>query len=184
MNLHKKEKAIKRFNRRPVFQGYSFNAVIDDVLWPNGRRLKRDLILHRGISVMVPQLDSNHLVLIRQYRYGAGRMLWEIPAGTIDAKESPLACAKREIQEEIGYKAKNWKKIISFYPCPGFSTEIIHSFLASGLVKTQAQLENDEILEPHLFSLKETAKMIKAKQIIDAKSLVPLFYFLKEKRLL
>ncbi len=167
-----------------MFRGYSFQAVIDDVLWPNGRRLKRDLILHRGISVMIPLLDPKHMILIRQYRYGAGRTLWEIPAGTIDGRESPLACAQREIEEEIGYKARNWKKIISFYPCPGFSTEIIHTFLASGLVKTKTQLESDEILEPHIFNLKEVARMIKAKQIRDAKSLVPLFYFLTEKKLL
>ena len=175
---------VKRFSRKKTFQGYCFDAVRDDVLWPNGKRIKRDLILHPGITVIVPVLDARHLVLIRQYRYGAGEVLWEIPAGTMDPHESPLACAKREIQEEIGYKASRWKKMISFYPCPGFSTEIIHAFEAPGLVKTQTALEEDEILEAHVFSLKEVQRMLVSKKIRDAKSLVPLFYFLKEKKAL
>jgi ADP-ribose pyrophosphatase len=171
------EKPIKRYARKNIFQGYCFNVVRDEVLWPNQNRIKRDLLVHPGITVIIPRLDRNRIVLIRQYRYGAGQTLWEIPAGTIDGKESPLACARREIQEEIGYKAKTWKKIISFYPCPGFSTEIIHAFEASNLTKTATALENDEIIEAHVFTHAEVQKMIKAKKIIDAKSLVPLFYF-------
>ena len=174
----------KLLSRKKVMSGYCFDAVNDHVLWPNGKRLKRDLILHPGITVIVPVLDANHLILLRQYRYGAGEVLWEIPAGTIDGRESPLACAKREIQEEIGYKAWRWEKIISFYPCPGFSTEIIHAFAARNLIKTKAALEEDEILEPHVVSLKEVHRMILAKKIRDAKSLVPLFYFLKERNAL
>ncbi len=178
------EKPITRYNRKSVYTGRSLELVVDEVLWPNKKRLKRDLILHRGISVILPVIGKNQIVMIKQYRYGAGETLWEIPAGTMDKGETPLETAKREIQEEIGYKAKTWKKIISFYPCPGFSTEIIHTFVASNLVKTECALESDEILEAHVFSFKKVAAMIKAKKIRDAKSLVPLFYFLKEKKLL
>ena len=76
-------------------------------MWPTNKKLSRDLILHPGISVIVPQLDKTHLVLIRQYRYGAGKVLWEIPAGTVDRGESALHCAKREIEEEIGYSERD-----------------------------------------------------------------------------
>lgn len=176
-------KPIKRYGRKNIYNGYCFDVVVDDVLWPNQKRIKRDLIIHGGISVMIPQLDKNHLILIKQYRYGAGGNLWEIPAGTIDKEESPLDCARREIQEEIGYKAKSWKKVISFFPCPGFSTEEIHAFHASGLTKTVTAHESDELIEPYIFSFEEVKKMIDSKKIIDAKSLIPLFYFLKDKKI-
>ena len=175
------EKPIKRYNRKEIFKGYCFDVVRDEVHWPNQKRLKRDLLIHPGISVIIPRLDKNHIVMIRQYRYGAGRTLWEIPAGTIDGKESPLACAQREIQEEIGYKAKTWKKVVSFFPCPGFSTEVIHAFEASNLTKTVCAHESDEIIEAHVFTLPEVRKMLKAKKIIDAKSMVPLFYLFQGK---
>ena len=175
------EKPIKRYGRKNIFKGYCFDVVRDEVLWPNQKRIRRDLVVHPGISVMVPLLDKNHIVMIRQYRYGAGQSLWEIPAGTIDPGESPLECAKREIQEEIGYKAKTWKKIISFYPCPGFSTEVIHTFQASNLIKTRTAHENDEIIESHIFTLAQVRNMLKNKKIIDAKSMVPLFYFFQGK---
>ena len=163
-----------------MFRGYCFDVVVDDVRWPNGKRLSRDLILHDGISVVLPLLDSNHVILIRQYRYGAGKILWEIPAGTIDDGESPLACAKREIEEEIGYRARRWKKLTSCFASPGFSTELIHCFLASDLVKSAPRLEDDEILETKIVSMNRLQSMIRRRQIRDAKSLVPLLYFLAE----
>ena len=174
--------SLKRFSRKKIFQGYCFDVVRDDVIWPNQKRINRDLILHPGISVILPVLDSKHLILIRQYRYGAGKSLWEIPAGTIDGKETPLACAKREIEEEIGYRAGKWKKITECFASPGFNTERIHCFMASGLKKTQACLEEDEILEMKVFSCREVERMIRKKQICDAKSLVPLLYFFLERK--
>ncbi len=174
----------KRYSRKNIYSGYCFDLVVDDVLWPNQKRLKRDLIIHPGISVIVPLVDKNHVILIRQFRYGAGRILWEIPAGTIDGGESALSCAKREIEEEIGFRARQWKKITSFFASPGFNTEIIHVFLASGLYKTKSRLEDDELLEAHIFSLKEAVRMVKTCKIRDAKSLVPLFYFLAERGVL
>lgn len=170
----------RRFSRKKMFRGYCFDVVVDDVQWPNGKRLRRDLLLHDGISVIIPLLDPNHVILIRQYRYGARQILWEIPAGTIDKNESPLACAKREIEEEIGFRAKRWEKLTSCFASPGFSTEIIHCFLASQLTKTKPCLEDDEILETKIVSLKNLKSMIHRRQIRDAKSLVSLFYFLAE----
>ncbi len=173
---------IKRYSRKKIFNGYCFDVVIDKVLWPNQKRLHRDLIIHPGISVVIPQLDANHLILIEQYRYGAGGRLWEIPAGTIDKGETPLQCAAREIQEEIGYKARKVTKLTSCFASPGFSTEIIHCFVATDLVKTQTALEDDEILRMKIFSLAEVKKMLRARKIRDAKTLVPLLYYFGERR--
>ena len=178
-------KKAKRLSRKKVHAGYCFDVVVDRVSWPNGKTYSRDLILHGGIAVVVPCLDDKHLVLLRQFRYGAGgRTLWEIPAGTIDGREKPLACAKREIEEETGYRAHKWEKILSFYASPGFSTELIHAFLARDLYPSRASLEEDEVLETRIVTFKEAAALIRTKKIVDAKSLVPLFYFLGAKGLL
>lgn len=171
---------IQRHSRKKIYRGYCFEVVRDEVTWPNRLRLKRDLIIHPGISVMIPLLDKNHVVLVRQFRYGANQMLWEIPAGTIDGKERPLSCAKRELAEEIGYSAKKWKKIARFYSSPGFNTKIVHCFLATHLVPRKSSLEADEILRAKVFSVGEVERMIRDRKIRDAKSLVPLFYFLTE----
>lgn len=177
-------KKVKRLARKKIYSGYSYDVVVDRVMWPNGRTYSRDLIVHGGISVIVPFLDKDHLILLRQYRYGAQDILWEIPAGTIGKEESPLACAKREIAEETGYRASRWKKIASFFASPGFNTEEIHAFEAHGLSEGKLSLEEDEVLETRIVSLKETVRLIKSRQIRDAKSLVPLFYSLTERGLL
>lgn len=172
---------LKRYQRKIIQKGYCYDAVRDYVKWPNGLKLHRDLIIHHGISVMIPMIDKSHMILIRQYRYGADGYLWELPAGTISKGETPLHCAKREIQEEIGYKAKKWEKITYAYASPGFNTEKIHSFVARDLAKVEQCLERDEILTPKVFSLKEVKKMIKDKKIKDAKTLIPLLYFFMNK---
>ena len=175
---------IKRFSRKTVFKGYCFDLVVDKVLWPNRTKLNRDLIVHPGISVVVPLLDRNHMILLRQYRYGAKSVLWEIPAGTIGRRESALVCAKRELEEEIGYRAEKWKKLAFCFASPGFNTEIINCFAASELVKTKASLEDDEVLSVKVVSIEDVKKMIRTRKIKDAKSLVALFYFLMDGGLL
>jgi len=173
----KKYSTAKRLSRKKHFSGYCFDVVIDKVVWPNHTRLDRDLILHGGISVIVPCIDDNHIVLIHQYRYGADKMLWEVPAGTIAKGETPLACAKREIQEEIGYKASKWKKLAVVYASPGYNTEIINCFEAKGLNRVPIALEHDEIINPRIFTKKQVKRLIKTGKIVDAKSLISLFYY-------
>ncbi len=172
--MHVKAKLLKR---KKVFEGYCFNVVIDDVVWPNRKRLKRDLILHPGISVIVPLLDQSHMILLRQYRYGAKKVLWELPAGTIDQPESALSCAKRELEEEIGYSAGQWQKIANCFASPGFNTEVINCFVAAKLKKTSTRLEDDEILIPKVIPIREVKQMVSEGKIQDAKSLVALFHF-------
>ncbi len=168
---------IKRLSRKKIAKGYCFEMVTDRVVWPNRKVLKRDLIIHGGISVIVPVVDKKNLILIRQFRYGVAGYIWEAPAGTIAKNETPLACAKREISEEIGYKAKTWKKLGRCFTSPGYNTEIIHCFAASRLKETQTQLEEDEVLRAEIFSMDEVKQMINSKKIQDAKTLLALSYF-------
>lgn len=155
---------IKRFSRKNIYKGYCFDVVCDTVRWPNGLKLDRDLIVHTGVAVVIPVLDKNRVILVHQFRYGAGKKLWEIPAGTIHKQETPLRCAKRELEEEIGYRAKKWKKILMVYPSPGFNTELIHCYVARDLEKTTANLEDDEILSTRVFSIRELKEMIRQKK--------------------
>jgi len=173
-------KNAKFLSRKEIYKGYCFDAVEDHVIWPNGKKLNRSLIMHPGISVIVPVLDVNRIILLQQYRYGAGRVLWEVPAGTISQDETPLQCAKREIEEETGFRASRWRELTSCYTSPGYNTEVIHCFAASQFCKTQASLEEDEVLEVKVVAVQEVKKMIKEGSIQDAKSLVALFsYFNK-----
>lgn len=167
----------KRYSRKKVFKGYCYEVVVDQVSWPNGKTLRRDLIVHPGISIFIPLLGNNQMILVRQFRYGAGKVLWELPAGTIHGKETPLACAKREIIEEVGYRAKHWKKIGVYYASPGYTTEVIHGFVAADLIRLKPCPEADEVLEEKIFKIAEVKQMIRKKQIEDARSLTLLFDF-------
>ncbi len=164
-----------------MYKGYCFDVVEDQVIWPNDKKVKRSLIIHPGISVMVPVLDTDQLILIKQYRYGSKDLLWEFPAGTINPGETPLQCAKREIEEEIGYKAKSWGKLISCYSSPHFSTEMVHCFVATDLIKTKINPDDDEIIEAKVFPLKKVKEMIDRGKIHDAKTLLALFYYFHKK---
>ena len=102
----------------------------------------RDVVRHSGSVVMLAVDDTGReprVLLERQYRYAAGDYLWEIPAGSIDGEERPLAAGKRELREETGYRAKSWRKALFFYPSPGFMDETMTVFLARGLKAGEAQ---------------------------------------------
>lgn len=172
-------KNARLIRRRSVYEGYCFRVVSDTVIWPNQLRLERSLILHPGISVMVPVVDKKHIILIRQYRYGAKSYLWEVPAGTIAPPESALTCAKRELQEEIGYKAGRWKALGACFTSPGYNTERIHCFAAYELERTRTRLEKDELIEPQVVSHERVKAMLQNGNLIDAKSFIALSYFFR-----
>ena len=171
---------MKLLNRKNIYKGYCFDLFEDHVVWVNGKKLDRVLIQHPGISVMLPLLDSDRLILVNQYRYGADANLWELPAGTINVGEEPLHCAQRELEEEIGYQAKNWKPIVSCYSSPHYSSEMIHAFVAEDLVETETNLDDDEVIEVRIFTRDEVKEMIRSHQIIDAKTLVTLLSYFSE----
>jgi ADP-ribose pyrophosphatase len=171
---------LKLLNRKNIYKGYCFDLFEDQVVWVNGKTLDRVLIQHPGISVMLPVLDADRLILVSQYRYGAQADLWEIPAGTINVGEEPLHCAQRELEEEIGYQAKNWSPIVSCYSSPHYSSEMIHAFVAKDLVKTENNLDDDEVIEVRVFSRSDIKEMIRSGQIIDAKSLITLLSYFSD----
>jgi ADP-ribose pyrophosphatase len=123
--------------------------------------------------------EKKRVLLVRQYRMPAGRQLWELPAGKLDAGETPLQAAKRELIEETGVRAKKWKKLASFYPSPGYGQEKMTVFLAMDLTMGDAQPMEDERIETRWFTKSEFVKMLRTNAIVDAKTMVGYLYWTK-----
>lgn len=164
---------IKKEN---IYTGRIVNLTRELVKLPNGRKRWLEIIEHPGSVAIVPMISNDEVVLIRQYRHAAGGFIWEIPAGTLEKGESPLACAKREIVEEIGFSAKRMKKLISIRPTPGFCNEILHLFKATSLMPAIQKLDYDECLKRRIFKLDTAIKMVCKGLILDAKTIIGLFF--------
>lgn len=154
-----------------------------------GLTTTRGAIRHPGVCVIVPFLDREHVLLMRQYRYAAGKELWELPAGTMKGRmengrvspaEAPEDCARRELLEETGYHADELRQVCQCYAIPGSSDELMRIFFAGKLTKRQQSLDVDEVIEEvKVFSLIEISSLIEKAEIHDAKTLVGLFYTLR-----
>jgi len=159
-----------------------FTVSDDHAVDPSGFEIRRAIVHHRGSAVMMPVDDRKRVLLVRQYRLPAGRYLWELPAGSIDPGEKPLQTAKRELKEETGYRAKNWKKLVSFFPSPGFLTEKMTIFLATDLAAGQATPMDDERIETRWFTVKEIEAAIEGGEILDAKTMLGYFFWKRLRR--
>jgi ADP-ribose pyrophosphatase len=153
-----------------------------------GLILTRGVLRHPGVCVVAPVLPDGRIVLMRQYRYSIDAELWELPAGTIDgreengrmvARETPAACAARELQEETGYRAARLELLAGCVATPGISDELIHIFKATGLAAGERAPEPGELIrEIRLFDPDQLAGMVARGEIRDAKTLVALFHLL------
>jgi ADP-ribose pyrophosphatase len=177
---HKKSSPLVRvISSKTAFRGPVFSVDTDEVEEPGNVRARRDVIRHSGSIVVLPLDDSGRtpmVLLERQYRYAAGRRLWELPAGRVDPGENHLAAAKRELIEETGYTASRWQKALFFYVSPGFLDESMTVYLASGLKKGVAQPEEDERIAVRFFPLQQAVRMATSGKIIDAKTIASLFW--------
>ena len=157
-----------------VYRGPVFWVTTDHVQEPGGVTARRDLIHHSG-SVVVLAVETAgsqpRVLLERQYRHAAGGYLWELPAGRIDPGEDARKAAKRELLEETGYTAQNWRRILKFYASPGFMAETMDVYLATGLRKGTAQPEEDEVISTRLVPLKSAVGMVVNGTIQDAKTI-------------
>jgi ADP-ribose pyrophosphatase len=162
---------------REIFQGRIIRLVDRDLVLPNGRRTTFSIVEHPGAVAIVPVHANGDVVLLKQFRPSIGQEIYEIPAGTIEKGEAPLATAKREIIEETGFKAKQWSKIAEFYTAPGFCTELMHVYVARGLTPATAEGDADEILKPVRMSIDAALKLIRTRKIRDAKSIAGLLIY-------
>jgi 8-oxo-dGTP pyrophosphatase MutT (NUDIX family) len=155
------------------FSGTLLKVRVDEVLLPSGRRSKREIVEHRGAVAMVALMGGS-IILVRQYRHASGKTMLEIPAGTLEEGESPVAAAARELEEETGFLPGKLEKLAHFYVAVGYSTEVIHLYLATDLEKRSASQEEDEAIETILMPLEEAVKMVSSNEIEDAKTIIGL----------
>ncbi len=171
------EKVLKS---QQIFKGRILTVKVDEVLLQNGYRSTREVVMHPGAVAVLPVLADGNVVLVKQFRYPVGAELIEVPAGKLDENELPEACALRELEEETGYRAQKLEYMGYIFTTPGFSNEKIHLYVAENLVKTEQNLDQDELLKVEIFRPDEVLNMCLSGKIVDAKTL-SLVFLAKEK---
>jgi len=167
---------------RTVHKGYYLEVRVDEIVTPDGRRSSRDIVGHPGAVAIVALDGEDRVLMVRQFRLAAGQTLLEIPAGTLDrgedgSLEDPDLAARRELEEETGFRAGSWEHLGAFWTAPGFATELMHLYLARDLQAAQADRlgpDEDERLELEHVPWREAVVMAEDGRIADAKSLVGL----------
>ena len=159
---------------KQVFKGRLLKVYRRSVKLPNGYTASLEVIKHPGAALVVPFLNNNTVIILKQLRSVVGEYLYEFPAGTLDPGETPLACCRREIVEETGYAATKFTKLGSIYPVPGYSTERIVIFKAGELRKVEKLTQQDEIIRVEIKTRQEIVKLFKTGKIIDAKTICAL----------
>jgi ADP-ribose pyrophosphatase len=175
--MAKKAAKAKVLSSEVLFQGRVFGVRRDHVIEPGGIQAVRELVTHPGSVVVLPVFPDGRILLVRQFRYVAGRSLWELVAGHKEKNESFAQGARRELQEEAGYTARRWTKMQEIYPSPGLLNERMVLFMARELEKGQANPEDDEKITPRLFTLEAAEHWIKTGKIRDAKSVAGILYY-------
>ena len=164
---------------RTVYTGRIFDVTVDRVRLPHGREADLEIVRHEGSIVLIPIAADGRILLVRQYRHAVGRFLWELPAGSLETNEDVAAAAARECQEELGLIADHLERLSTFFPTPGFCTEAMTYFKATGLRTPGAgdpvaHQDEDESIEVGSFSTAEVRQMIDAGEIADLKTLAAL----------
>ncbi|HXZ93420.1 MAG TPA: NUDIX hydrolase [Burkholderiales bacterium] len=159
-----------------VFSGKLLRVRRDVVRLPDGSRSVREYVRHPGAVVMVALFDDGRVLLERQFRYPHGRDFIELPAGKLEPGEPHLETAKRELLEETGYVAADWRRLGVLHPSVGYTDEAIELFLAKGLTKQEARLDDGEFLEVLELPLVEAIAMVRDGRITDAKSIAGLLW--------
>jgi len=157
-----------------LYHGRIFDLIVEEAEDSPGRIRKCEIISHIGGGVVVPLLENGDILLVRQYRYPHKKFILELPAGKLEPDEDPLECAKRELLEETGYTAAKFEKLTSLFTTPGFCSEVLHIYLATGLKKShlgQSLDEGEESLTIEQLSLSKAIEMIESGEIADSKSI-------------
>ena len=153
-----------------VFEGRIVTVKVDKVEMPGGNLAEREVVLHPGGVGVVAVTEDHKVILVKQYRKPLDKAIYEIPAGKLDKGEEPLACAKRELSEETGLEAETFTYLGFIYPSPGFTDEVTHMYLATGLSQGATHPDEDEYLDVEEVSFVQVLAMIEKNEINDAKT--------------
>ncbi len=156
---------------RLVHQGRKIRVRLDRVRWPNGSESTQDVVEHPGAVAIVPLSAPGRVLLIRQWRHAIGQWLLEVPAGTLEAGESPADCARREVREEIGHEAGRIEPLVTFFTTPGFTDERMYAFVAWDLRPAPAEGDADEVIEAVEVDSAEALAMCLDGRIADGKTI-------------
>jgi ADP-ribose pyrophosphatase len=159
---------------KTVYRGRLLDVREDEVRLPDGKPARREYIVHPGAAVMLAMPDANSVIMERQYRYPLREHVYELPAGKIDPDEDPLNTAKRELLEETGYRAREWRHLLTTYPVVGYSNERIELYFARDLEYVGHALDDGEFLEVFTLGLTEALDWVRSGRIKEAKTVLGL----------
>lgn len=161
----------KTLESKTVYKGRIINLRLDSVVLENGNTALREVVEHPGAVGIVALKENGDIVMVKQYRKAADQVLLELPAGKLEPGEDPADCAARELTEETGYIAGDLRYLVSFYTSPGFSNEVMHMFLATGLREGENDPDDDEMVETVEISPDRAMDMILEGEIKDGKTI-------------
>ena len=159
---------------KTVYRGRLLDVREDEIRLPDGKTSRREYIVHPGAAVMLAMPDANSVVMERQYRYALREHVYELPAGKIDPGENPLDTAKRELLEETGYRAREWRHLLSTYPVVGYSNERIELYFARDLEYVGHTLDDGEFLDVFTLPLTQALDWVRSGRIKEAKTVLGL----------
>ena len=161
----------RRLDTRPIYDGKILHVRLDTVELPNGKTATREYLEHGGAVCVLPLLSDGTVLMERQYRYPVGQVILEIPAGKLDhLGEDPLDCAHRELEEETGLRAQHMERLTPMVTTPGFCTERVSIYLATGLIQAAAHLDDDEFLNVVRMPLREAVTRVMCGELNDGKT--------------
>ncbi len=174
MNTKETDKSLleKKIQSEKIFSGTLLHVYRDQVLLPDGETSVREWIDHPGASAILPVFESGHVQLLKQFRYPLQRNFLEVPAGKIDRGEDPLVAAKRELEEETGIHGKNWISLGEFYPCIGYTNEVIYLYVTWDLDVSDNRVDDDEFLKPVRIPFQKAIDKVYSGEISDGKTVV------------
>ena len=159
---------------RRVYDGKLLKIDRDRVRLPNGRETDLEIVRHPGASAIVPFVTDDEILMVRQFRYATGGYILEVPAGKLDAGEQPEACARREVEEEVGHRAGRLVRLGAIYTTPGFTDEVIHLWAAHDLEPTAQRLDHDEVLSVERLPFGGALERVRRGEIVDSKTICAL----------
>lgn len=174
-----KEKCLEK---RAIYLGKAVNFYSDLILLPNRKKALREYLDHPGAAAVLPLLDRDTVLLVRQYRYPVREITYEIPAGKLDPGESPLKCLRRELREETGYTAGKVRYLLSYWPTPAFSNELLHIYWAENLLPGKHSPDEDEYIEAARVPIQKAVEWVFRGKIKDSKTTIALlaYYYIKK----